>query len=343
MKRRFSPRLVSLCGLLWAITPRAALAADRACAALAIESDAALRERWPDLIPRIRDDLRARDDLDACAHVSLSLRADAAIGVTVALPDGRSASRTVQRLDDVSPTLQALLLVPEPAQAESPEPARAESVPSGTRTLTKGSRRTRTPARTPAQPTAEGREVLDSVSTDSGTGLGIELSVVTGARIGDGQASFGLGALSFLDFSGWLLGFGGRADAYRPLSGGPSDAALELGVLLGKRLRFPTVTLDVVAGPGVAIKGEMSGREVLAVEMPAERPAEPPPESSSGPVPRLLAGARLGFSPDSILRTFVGIEAAFGPARAEGSPSPDSPSLPNWTLGLALGATLGTR
>src|SRR5688572_31533136 len=102
MRRRFSPRLVSLCGLLWAITPRAALAADRACAVLAIESDAALRERWPDLIPRIRDDLRARDDLDVCAHVSLSLRADAAIGVTVALPDGRSASRTAQRLDDVS-------------------------------------------------------------------------------------------------------------------------------------------------------------------------------------------------------------------------------------------------
>jgi hypothetical protein len=337
MTRRFSPKLVSLCGLLWAVTPRAALAADPACASLAIESDAALRERWPDLIPRIRDDLRAADDLDACARVSLSLRADAAIGVTVALPDGRAASRTVQRLDDVSPTLQALLLVPEPTYAES--------APTATRILPKASRRTetRTPARTPARPTAEGRDALGSASTNSDTGLGIELSVVTGARIGDGQASFGLGAVSFLDFSGWLLGFGGRVDGYRTLSGGPSDAALELGVLLGKRLRFPTVTLDVVAGPGIAIKGEMSGRQVLAVQMPAERTAEPPPESSSGPVPRLLAGARLGFSPHSILRTFVGIEAAFGPARAEGSPSPDSPSLPNWTLGLALGATLGTR
>jgi hypothetical protein len=341
MKRHFSPRLIALCGLAWAFTPRAALAADRACPPLAIESDTALRERWPDLIPRIRYDLRARDDLDACAHVSLSLRADAAIDVRVALADGRSASRTAQRLDDVSPTLQALLLVPERPHAES--------APTGTRALTKASRRTRTrtqtrtPARTPARPMAEGRDVLGSVSTNSSTGLGIELSVVTGARMGDGQASFGLGALSFLDLSGWLLGFGGRVDGYRPLSGGPSDAALELGVLLGKRIRFPTVTLDVMAGPGVAIKGDLSGREVLAVEMTAGRPTEPPPESSSGPVPRLLAGARLGFNPRSIFRTFVGIEAAFGPARAEGTLSPESPSLPNWTLGLALGATVGTR
>jgi hypothetical protein len=341
MKRRFSPRLVALCGLAWAFTPRAALAADRACPSVAIESDTALRERWPDLIPRIRDDLRARDDLDACAHVSLSLRADAAIGVTVALPDGRSASRTARRLDDVSPTLQALLLVPEPTQAEN--------APTDTRALAKTSPRTRTrtqtrtPARTPAQPTAENRDVLGSVSANSGTGLGIELSVVTGARMGDGQASLGLGAVSVLDFGGWLLGFGGRVDEYRPLSGGQSEDALELGVLLGKRIHFPTVTLDVMAGPGVAIKGDLSGREVLAVEMSTGRPTEPPPESSSGPVPRLLAGARLGFNPRSIFRTFVGIEAAFGAARADGTLSPDSPGLPNWTLGLALGATVGTR
>ena len=335
MKRRLSPRLVALSGLIGALGPRAALAADRACSAVTIESEAALRERWPDLVPQVRDDLLARDDLDACAHVSLSLRADAAIGVTVALPDGRSASRTAQRQDDVGPTLQALLLIPEHT--------RAASAPTGTPGLAKASRRARTPAQAPAPPTAEGREALGSVSTNSGTGFGIELSVITGARIGDGQASFGLGAQSFLDFSGWLLGFGGRADQYRPLSGGPSDGALELGVLLGKRMRFPAVTLDVVAGPGVAINGAMSDREVIAVEMPAGQRPPPPPESSSGPVPRLLAGARVGFSPRSILRTFVGIEAALGPGRAEDGLSEDSPRLPNWTLGLALGATLGTR
>src|SRR5688572_31419156 len=119
MKRRLSPRLVALSGLIGALGPRAALAADRACSAVTIESEAALRERWPDLVPQVRDDLLARDDLDACAHVSLSLRADAAIGVTVALPDGRSASRTAQRRDDVGPTLQALLLIPEHTRAAS--------------------------------------------------------------------------------------------------------------------------------------------------------------------------------------------------------------------------------
>jgi hypothetical protein len=339
MKRRISPRLVGLCGLIGVLSPRGVLAADRACPAMTIESDAALRERWPDLMPRIREDLLARDDLDVCARVSLSLGPDAAIGVTVALPDGRSASRTAERQDDVGPTLQALLLVPEHP--------RAASAPTGTRPFAKTARRTRRPVRAPMRPTIEAEndagEGLGSVSTNSGTGFGIELSVIAGARIGDGQASLGLGAQSFLDFSGWLLGFGGRADDYQRLSGGPSDAALELGVLVGKRMRFPAVTLDVVAGPGVAINGAMSDREVLAVEMPAGQRPPPPAESGSGLVPRLLAGARVGFSPRSILRTFVGVEAALGPGRAEDGLSVDSPRLPNWTLGLALGATLGTR
>jgi hypothetical protein len=337
MKRRLSKRLVACCGLLWTLAPRAGLAADRACPSMIIESDPALRERWPELLPRIRDDLLARDDLDACAHVLLSLRADAAIGVTVALPDGRSASRTAQRQDDVGPTLQALLLVPQHTQAASAS--------TDTRTLAKTPRRTRTPVRAQAPLAAEavGPDALGSVSTNSGTGFGIELSVITGARIGDGQASVGLGAQSFLELSSWLLGFGGRADEYRPLSGGPSDAALELGVLLGRRIRFSTLTLDVVGGPGIAMKGELSDREVLAVEMPAGQRPPPPVESSSGPVPRLLAGTRLGFSPRSIFRTFVAVEAAIGPGRAEGVLNADSPRLPNWTLGLALGATLGTR
>jgi hypothetical protein len=340
MKRRFSTRLVALSGVVWALAPRAAWAAEHACLAVNIESDEAFRKRWPELVARVTGDLSTRDDLDACARVTLSLEPDAAIGVTVALPDGRTASRRAMRQDDVVPTLQALLLVPKPTLTEN-LPARAQP-------LTRRSRRTpRAPsrARAPAQQTTEGGDALGSLSAAPATGLGVELSVISGARIGDGQASFALGALSFLDFSGWLLGFEGRADKYHPLSGGAADTALELGALLGKRVRFPSVTLDLVAGPGVAIKGSMSDTEVVAVDMGSGTPPPPPPrpESSSGPVPRLLVGARLGFSPRSALRTFVGLEGAFGPERAVGNMSADSPRLPRWTVGLALGATLGTR
>jgi hypothetical protein len=344
MKQRLSARLAALCGLVWALAPQAALAADRACSAMDIESDDALHERWPDLVARVRDDLLTRDDLDACARVSLSLQRDAAIGVTVALPDGRSASRTALNQDDVVPTLQALLLVPKHTLAAS-EARRTETVSQPlNRRSTPEVARTKARTRAAAPVAAEGGTALGALSSDPPTGLGVELSVMSGARIGNGQASFALGAMSFLDFSGWLLGFEGRADKYHVLATGDANTALELGALLGKRIRFPSVTLDVMAGPGVAMKGAMSDSEVVAVEMPPSS-APPParPEPSSGPVPRLLVAARLGFRPRSAFRTFVGLEGTFGPERAVGNTSPESPRLPHWTLGLALGATLGTR
>jgi hypothetical protein len=311
---------------------------------MSIEADQALREQWPDLVAQVSGDLLTRDDLDTCARVTLRLQPDAAIGVTVTLPDGRSALRRATRRDDVLPTLQALLLVPKhPLVVTKPTALRSTSRGTRTQATARMKRRPLLSARWPAQPALEASDSLGSSSTDPGTGLGVELSLMSGARIGDGQASFGLGASSFLDLSGWLLGFAGRADEYHSLSDGPRAAALELGVLVGKRVRFPNVTLDVVAGPGVAIKGAMSDREFVAVEMRSAEPPPPPPERSSGPVPRLLVGTRLGFSPRSLVRTFVGVEGAFGPARAEGNTGAESPLLPQWTLGLALGATLGTR
>ena len=44
----------------------------------------------------------------------------------------------------------------------------------------------------------------------------------------------------------------------------------------------------------------------------------PPPRVrfNSGSVPRLLVGARLGFSPHSVFRTFIGVDGEFGPAGA---------------------------
>jgi hypothetical protein len=115
----------------------------------------------------------------------------------------------------------------------------------------------------------------------------------------------------------------------------------------GKRIRFREVTLDLAAGPGFAIKGAMSSEtdvtivDVSSTQPPPPPPEPPPPEPSSGPVPRLLAGVHLGFSPRSVLRTFVGVDGTFGPARAGGL-GPSSPSMPRWTLGLTLGATVGT-
>jgi hypothetical protein len=56
----------------------------------------------------------------------------------------------------------------------------------------------------------------------------------------------------------------------------------------------------------------------------------------------LLLGARFGFFPRSALRTFVGIDGEVGPARVADDAGPASARLPAYSLGLALGGTVGT-
>jgi hypothetical protein len=93
------------------------------------------------------------------------------------------------------------------------------------------------------------------------------------------------------------------------------------------------------------MKGVTFSHTERAVVMGMPSPSPPPTsEPSSAPVARLLLGARLGFSPRSVLRTFVGIDGELGPSRSsaavEGNTS--SPRMPTYTVGLALGATVGT-
>ena len=340
MKRHVSAKLPALWALLCALGPGAALAAEPACPAANVVSDAALRDRWPELAARVRDEVLSRDHIDTCASITLRLTADSSIRVEVALPDGRAASRGGLQPDDVIPMLRALLLIPEHRLAPV--------VP--THSKATGS----TNERAPDRPRAAARAAPDSPDASGSAlasragGLGVELSVIGGARFGDGQASYGLGAQSFLDVSSWLVGFEGRADRYQQLSGAQPQTALELGVLAGRRFRFGGVTLDVAAGPGFAIKGALSSQtevDVVHVDSSGPRPSPPvpppPQEPSSGAVPRLIAGVHLGFRPRSVLRTFVGVDGTFGPARADGL-GPNSPSMPRWTVGLTLGATVGT-
>lgn len=335
MRPRPSSKLPALVALLAALAPCVARAAERACPAMAIEPDAGFRARFPDLLERIQNELAAHADIDACARVALRVETDAAIGVSVTLPDGRMASRNVARRDDVMPTLQALLLVPERAPEVTALPPSPPSV--AAKRPKRLPRRDATPEPTdrdlPPSPAAQPRE------------LGFELSAISGVRIGDGQFGYGAGVLSFLEVHSWLVGFQGRADGYRSIHGSDPETALELALLAGRRVDFGNVALDLTIGPGVAMKGvRLSETEV--VRAPMTPPATPPPrnEPSSGAVPRLLLGARLGFRPRSVFRTFVGIDGELGPSRTSVDPEANvsSPRMPTFTVGLALGATVGT-
>jgi hypothetical protein len=304
MNRRLPALLFALVALECA---RAGSALAGSACPLAVTPDAGVAGRWPDLAADIQRTFAARTDVDGCAHVRITMPAGA-IAVEVVLPDGRSASRLVSRPEDLMTTLQALLLVPAVA---------------------------------PAPPVVV-RAVASKAPDTEAAGLGIELSVLAGTRIGDGQIGAGLGLLSLVEVNTWLAGFAARADGYQASDGRPGAAALVLAILGGRRFRSGTLALDLAAGPALAMLGAMTSVTVVA---PASEPSHPLRESRElGASPRLLTTARLSFRARSVIRPFVGVDGEFGPVRQEPPIAMNEiDRIPRWTVGLLLGATAGTR
>jgi len=112
MMRRCPASLPVLAGTFAAFCAQPALAEAPACSPLAVAVDPPLTTRWPGLLSDVRAAFDTRDDIDRCAQVRLKWR-ESAISVEVMLPDGRAAARSVSRRDDVVPTLESLLLVPQ--------------------------------------------------------------------------------------------------------------------------------------------------------------------------------------------------------------------------------------
>jgi hypothetical protein len=305
-------------GLAGLLSTRPAPAAERACPVPTIETDARVREQWPELSSQIGSVLRSRADIDACARIALSSY-DGSLLVEVTLPDGRRASRVVSAPEDVVPSLEALLLVPEVAREQPPrEPATDLTAQS---------------------PTVSAPRAQTSV-TDTGLSsirdphrVSIELSLTTGAGFGAGQVGVSLGALTLLEVNHWLFGFQGRAANYQALSGGPSAGALELALLAGRRLPLHSLAVDLITGPGLALQGSSA---VVQAGSTA------PPVESNGVTPRLFLGSHLVFGAHSVFRGFVGIDGEIGLTHSTTLPR-DSGRLPAWSAGFALGATLGTQ
>jgi hypothetical protein len=329
----FSRAATILAGLLGAGILSLALparAASRSCSSLRIEADAQVRDRWPDLASRVRGSFEGRNDVDACAVVHLRY-ASGSIGLDVSLPDGRFASRLV-RCEDVIAGLDALLLVPD---GEAPA---AESAP------------------LPTQGTTTFEPKLIEVHRDRGgtaadkrpatlerppSHFNVELSLAVGMRMGDGQTSEDLGASSLLDVSGWLAGFTGRLDRYAadPTGDGDPPKALEVGALVGRRVRLGSFNLDFVGGPALALRAGM-GASMTRVASQGMVNTLMMSSTSQGFVPRLIVGGRLTLGARSVVRTFVGVD---GEAGSTGPIAPGSVhGLPLWTLGFTVGATVGT-
>ena len=334
----------------------AALAAARVCSPEPVDADAAIRSRWPDLAAAIGAAIDGRDDVDTCARVALRLD-PSGILLRVNLLDGRSAARAVSRQEDVVPTLVALLMLPEggaavlaPALSSSAAPATATpaAVPpvprGGSATVTLGA----TPPAGPA--VARPRPSATTVAEPSASSLPsppdsdpfrLEVSLATAGRVGDGYRGISLGALTAFEVGGWLGGLQAAAARYDRADESPGTSSLLLAVLGGRRFRFKapsTVSIDLTAGPALAVRGFGSR---TAVRAPAGS-GEAPPAPDDGPWARLVAGAHVSFRARSVVRPFAGIdgEAALGTWAA--APVGAEPRLPAWTLGLVVGATVGT-
>jgi hypothetical protein len=325
--------LFFLASILAGLSTREARAEEPSCSQVTVESAASVDARWPRLSRRVRDAFEARDDVDRCARIVLSSR-DGGIGVEVSLPDGRSARRVVSGWEDVIPAIEALVIVPQAASLREetsslsaapvtvPSPASAPS-PTEDTVL-------------PVVVSAPPREALAPGPAQSSSRLRIELSLMTGARIGDGQTGLGLGAVSFLDLSRWLVGFAGRLDRYETFDGAHAAGALELALLGGRSLRFGTMALDLIGGPAIALGGTSRYQSESQTGMIQTG-------SASNTVPRALLEARVVFAVLSTVRTFVAVDGDFGPASSpDASRLPNASRLPTWTAGLALGATVGT-
>jgi hypothetical protein len=330
-RARHAASLATLLGIAGTSPPSAA---EPACAPMAVDTDAGLSARWPDLQGRVRQALAGRDDVDACARITIRLE-QSAIVVKVVLPDGRAAFRSVSRREDVVPTLEALLLLPrERARAEGSEASRPVTAPAAV---------DRTPASAAGASAvvSERAEPLPTSEPELARRVRIELSVVSGARVGNGQMGASLGVLTSVDIAGWLVGFMGAADHYEPVTGGPAADALKLAASAGRRFRFGDTTLDLTAGPALALHGIGSRFTVRAGDGDVPATGTAPPPMSDLPELRIHCAARVSFRARAFLRPFAGLDGEFGQARPVGLP-PGEPRLPMWTAGLVLGASVGT-
>jgi len=319
--------LAAFCGALALLAAPAARAGETPCPSISVDADPGVTARWPDLTERVRGAFAGRLDVDRCATVHLTL-AGPSIQLQVVLPEGRSTSR-LARAEDVLSGLQALLLVPE-----QPPPPPVAAPPQDTRGPGSATHFESTALEVRSAGTVEARAAGEGPRR-----FGFELSLGAGLRRGDGQTSTGVFADSLVEAAHWLAGFAARLDRYDGAGADSGDAqtAAQVGLLLGRRFRFGHSMFDAAAGPALAYRG---GWRVAPA--PGSTGTTNPARSSSsdGLLARGLLTGRLILGAGSTVRAFVGLEGEVG----QGGPIPPGATrgLPTWTVGAALGVTVGT-
>ncbi len=283
------------------------------CSGPRIIVTAELDARWRRALQAAREALSTRPNLDRCAAVALT-PSDAGMHVQVDLADGRAASRNVRDAEALAPTLDALLSLPE-EEAMTPLTS-GGSLEEPESTMEKGAP----------------RRSVQRVHFEAGVGA---MSRVAAPPL---YASVGLAAFAQVSLDPWLAGVTARWDATDELvtESSPSGfnmQTLGLGVAVGARSEHERLTLDTTIGP-----------EILAENQEAFG-GDANPDGIGGGVTdfRLDLSLRLSTSSGAI-RFFAQADADASPSRLrrQRQLDPGLPTLPSWSMGLALGAACGT-
>ncbi len=322
------------------VCPVLAVAAEPTCGGLRLAVETELDRRFPGLADSVRAAFSARDDMEGCPRVELAF-SQQEIQLRVALADGRFAERSLARPEDVVPTLQALVIVPE--RTEPAEPTRArDELDSVSKPRQKPARRraARPVRRAPTpDPSVADRGVLASgEDSQEPSALRIELSAAVGAHSGDnGRASLNFGLQSLLDIHRFLAGFQVRLDQYHD-SGQDMGSAFEIAALTGRRFDFDVLALDVLLGPSLAFQAS-SNADVAVREGIAPPPMPPTPPEGDENATYAFLGVRSSFFHASTLRPFVAADAS---VRLDARDLSGVDVFPAWAVGVAVGATVGT-
>lgn len=308
---------------------RAARAAAPECASMTVAADTSTTALWPDLKGQIESRFAAEPAVDSCASVRLE-RLPNAIAVEVALTDGRVASRSVARAEDVIPVLEALLLVPEGSPSESTGSGSAPGPAESASAAADGAPPNAT-ARPPQEDTANAPPGFVPEEAEPRRGrskVAIELGALGDVRGGDLPTTLGVGLRSTLELWGWLVGADVR------VRNGSGEPTYELAGVLGHRFAIRSLELDVFGGPLAELAAP-----VTSSSGPAHLAAAPRPDGE----PWFTFGSHLRFTPRDTLSAFVGAEGTFGVVGTE-DPSPQWTTDDNlWMGAVVLGATVGTR
>jgi hypothetical protein len=292
-------------------------AAERTCA-VRIVGETAAGGRWIQAISEVNRHL-ARDWVETdCAAIELTFSGQAA-SLEYITTRGAAATRTIASPLDLAPTVQALLVTDDVAEAPEQRPVVHPSS---------------------AMPITERPEAPVRLSSD--TAVGMLVSGSAGARGGGSAAAVTplVRALLAIQLNRrWELGVTGQWETgYRTLAK-PAEPewrgrAISAGVLVGRREPI---------GPSL----ELLGGATLSAAAVHQESIDEQPEQERHELADARLGAYLGLAGPSSSKTRwrVGLDADIAPARVGGNAAAAGtmPDLPFWSLALSAGIEMEVR